>query len=307
MKIEIDFSGLMCGIRRWPEGSDFPADNKSRHKVAMLGAAGGNLIDPTDPTKGTVPIHYPRLTLPLSAVMETTIDPIETIETRAAQLGVWDLSGQLVTLEGVGDDGVRFSDDNRPRGFNSKHVGNGPSFLEDWNDIAWIVEIDRVFNRRVELAVNPDRPDPALVSFAMTLNAGELRTLKPRSNYDADSTFAFDPSLNDEYWQSFSDRLRVTANAATPTLVLTPLAGGPARKIPMKRDAQVCVSSLSRSLTGGDGEDPDRLTHFTGLYRFFSGLNTSPVPVRKTAPKAAGGEQTVEPFFCLPAFHNIDF
>ena len=304
MKLEIEFSGLMCGIRRWRRGSDFPADNKNRHPIVMLGAPGGGAIDPQALDAGTVPLHYPRLTVPLAAVDTTTVDPIEIVETPQAQIGVWDLTGQSVTLSARDAGGVRVTDDNRPRELVSKRKGQGPSVLDDWNDIAWVAELDRIFKSHVALGVDLQKPDPGIVSFAMYLNSGELKTIKPRSDYHAGSTFAFDPEINEDYWQAFSDRLRVSMTDATIDIELTPLRGGTKQTIGLKADARVCVSSLSRSMTS-ETEDPDMLTHFAGLYPLFKGLAKYPIPVRKTAPKD-DGQLTVEPFFCLLAFHNVD-
>lgn len=303
MKIEIEFSGLMCGIRRWEKGSHFPADDHSRHPVVMLGAKGGNTL--ADGTK--VPIHVPRLTIPLAAIEDTSIDPLHIVDTPNAQIGVWDLSGMRLSLALTNStDGVRFSTDTRPRGYESKRKGEGPAEFDSWEDLAWIVEMDRIFGSHIQLAVDPDRPDPALVSFAMMLNAGELQTLKPRNAHDAGSTFSFDPEWNPEYWQAFSDRMRVAVRADSVMVEFEPLGDGTSGAIRFKqRNARVCISSLSQSMIS-HGEDPDRLTHFTGIYQLFTGLSGRPVPVRKSAPQQDGA-LTVEPFFCLPAFHNIDY
>jgi len=294
MKISVHFSGMICIVRQWTAPADpHVADDRQRHPVMMVGAYGRGV-------RPEVPIHHPHLVVPAAAILRTTWEPDRIVEAPGGQLAEFDLDGKALDFETAATGGVSVRDRLRPAAGSPTVNPND----DNWEDIAWVADYERVLNAAPQWAVDPRKPgaEQDVISFTAALRHGSLTPLEPRSERDRDSTWRFVPQLDEGYVQGFTDAVRWTYSDPRPQIHSQDFAGGPRRTIWLSRDCDLHVSALSRGMPAG--EDPNELLHFAGFASLFSNAGSAPVPRRARDGAAGVGEATVEPFFCLLALVN---
>ena len=294
MRLQVQFSGMVCLVRRWPAGSEpARASEQLRHQVVMVGAYGDGAP--------AVPRHVPHLLVPAEAIRESTWAPERIVETAAGQFAEFDLTGRALSFRTARRAGVDFRDRLRPPRIGSPAVDPDD---DNWEDIAWLPDYQRVLGQAPQWREDPARPPEGsrIISFTAMLGDGSVRPGEPRSRQNRESHWAFEPQVEASYVQPFTDRVHWRVGDDDPVLVSHGFGSTDEKSIAFGRDCAVFISALSRDLPAG--EDPDRLVHFTGFSTLFTNAGSRPVPVRRAKPARRPGEATVEPLFCLMAAVN---
>jgi hypothetical protein len=283
VRVSVEFSGLVLMVRRWPRGMSWAEANEG-------------VLSRTVEMYGVRSSHHPHaatLMVPAGSIdwaNGSTADRIVTTPT--GQYAVWALDGHELhlTTESTSE-GVQFRDRLRPKDDMSPRYPT-PG---DWDDVAWIADLERVLGRAVNLV---DEPREKSV-FIATLTAGTLFARRPHAPKDANATFSFDPNVNPGYSQSFSDRVVNTVTGESPMIRLS--RDGTDVDIRLKLDAECFVAMLP--LAGGG--DADRLNHFAHLYDLIAEAPTPrPIPVRNPSPSGDLRPMLIDPVFCLMGMIN---
>jgi hypothetical protein len=294
MRLQVQFSGMVCLVRKWPTGSEPGRPSEQyRHRVLMVGAFG-------DGAPG-VPRHVPHLLVPADAIRESTWAPERIVETPAGQFAQFDLSGQALSFRTARGSGVECCDRLRPPAAGSPTADPDD---DGWEDIAWLPDYQRVLGDAPQWREDPARPrkNSPTISFTATLNDGYIRPGEPRSQQNRESAWAFEPQVDVNYVQGFTDHVLWRLVDHDPVLACCEFGSSDEKAIAFRKDCAIFISALSRDLPAG--EDPDRLVHFTGFSTLFTNADARPVPVRRPRPARPPGEATVEPLFCLMAAVN---